>query len=496
MRGKFAGSCIALLLLGGCASYKPTATPVEQVTDKELVFNAEGYGAKVEPYLDKARQQQYFNADFTKAGFLVVDVVVKNEGKDPVEVRPYDIYLVFPGGSQMAPMEGKVVATQIEENGSVVGSVLMFGLVGGIVATQAEHDAKNARILDYGAKELKETTLAPGASAQGYLFYRWTPSASAQAEFVLQLQDRTSNQLTEVTVPYENTKVFAVPQNALFVASPPPATPAVSQGTTQTASAGNQAQGSPTTPAAQTGPVDVPFKIDYGVGVVEGTAQLQDGHLAGQSSLGGRPITISGTLKDRKLSIDVNGAIISPGLAMTGSGIGYYCSGSAELDNAVGDVTIALPAACGTENIRDTVYLELPPANPSASTGAVQAASIGTQGTPAAAPASGPIDVPFKIDYGYGVAEGVAKLENGQLVGLASNGGRSITLKATLKDRKLSIEAYGALVSNGQAASGAGYYCSGSAELDGAAGSVALPLLATCGPKNFLDTVYLELPAT
>jgi hypothetical protein len=356
MRSKLISSCIGLLLLGGCASYKPTATPVEQVTDNELVFNAEGYGAKVEPYLDKARQQKYFNADFTKAGFLVVDVVVKNEGKDPVEVRPYDIYLVFPGGSQMAPMEGRVVATQIEENGSVVGSVLMFGLVGGIVATQAEHDAKNARILDYGGKELKETTLAPGASTQGYLFYRWTPNASAQAEFVLQLQDRASNQLTEVTVPYQNTKVFAVPQNALFVASPSPATPAVSPGATQTASVGAQA--------------------------------------------------------------------------------------------------------------------------------------------PAPSAAAGPVDVPFKIDYGYGVAEGVAKLENGQLVGLASNGGRSITLKATLKDRKLSIEAYGALVSNGQAASGAGYYCSGSAELDGAAGSVALPLLATCGPKNFLDTVYLELPAT
>ncbi len=496
MRRRLISSCIALLLLGGCASYKPTATLVERVTDNELVFNAEGYGAKVEPYLDKARQQRYFNADFTKAGFLVVDVVVKNEGKDPVEVRPYDIYLVFPGGTQMSPMEGKVVATQIEENGSVVGSVLMFGLVGGIVATQAEHDAKNARILDYGAKELKETALAPGASTQGYLFYRWTPSASAQAEFVLQLQNRASNQLTEVTVPYENTKVFAVPQNALFVASPPPATPAVSQGTTQTASAGNQAQGSPTTSVAQTGPVDVPFKIDYGVGVVEGTAQLQDGHLAGQSSLGGRPIAISGTLKDRKLSINVNGAIISPGLAMTGSGIGYYCSGSAELDNAVGDVTIALPAACGTENIRDTVYLELPPANPSASTGAVQAASIGTQGTPAAAPASGPVDVPFKIEYEALVAEGVAQLENGQLLGHASNNGRPITLKGTLKDRQLSIEVYGGIFNFATSGGSMGKYCSGEAHLDHAAGPVTIPLPVVCGARNSLDSVYLELPAT
>lgn len=110
------------------------------------------------------------------------------------------------------------------------------------------------------------------------------------------------------------------------------------------------------------GPVDVPFRIDYGAGVVVGVAKLENGQLAGQASLGGRPITIAGSLKDRKLSVDVYGAIISPSLAQTGSGIGYYCSGSAELDNAVGKVKLPLTAACGTENIHDTVYFELPSA--------------------------------------------------------------------------------------------------------------------------------------
>src|SRR5690242_506597 len=99
MRGNIAWSFTAVLLLAGCASYTPTAAPVEQASDSDLVFNADGYGAKIDPYLDQQRQKQYFNADFTKAGFLVVDVVVKNEGKDPIDVKPYDIYLVFPGGN-------------------------------------------------------------------------------------------------------------------------------------------------------------------------------------------------------------------------------------------------------------------------------------------------------------------------------------------------------------------------------------------------------------
>jgi len=108
------------------------------------------------------------------------------------------------------------------------------------------------------------------------------------------------------------------------------------------------------------GAVDVPFTIDYGGGSVTGVAKLENGHLIGQSSLGGRPITISGTLQDRRLELDVYGAIISPSLAQTGSGIGYYCSGNVASDRAAGSVTLPIIVSCGTESIRDTLHLELP----------------------------------------------------------------------------------------------------------------------------------------
>ena len=131
------------------------------------------------------------------------------------------------------------------------------------------------------------------------------------------------------------------------------ATPQASgTGTAGTLAGGNQ--------PASSGPVDVPFTIDYGGGSVAGVARLENGRLTGQSTLAGRPITLSGTLKDRRLALDVYGAIISPGLAQTGSGIGYYCSGSVASDHAAGSVTLPFIASCGTENIRDTLHLELP----------------------------------------------------------------------------------------------------------------------------------------
>ncbi len=490
MPSRLISSCIGLLLLGGCASYKPTAAPVEQVLDRDLVFNAEGYGAKVDPYLDQKRQQQYFNADFTKAGFLVVDVLVKNEGRDPVEVRPYDIYLVFPGGGQMAPMEGRVVATQIEENGSIVGSVLMFGLVGGIVATQAEHDAKNARILDYGGKELKETTLVPGASTQGYLFYRWTPSASAQAEFVLQLQDRTSNQLSELTVPYENSKVFAVPQKALFVASPPPATPPASPGGTQTASSGTQAQGASSTSGPYDAPVAVPFRIENGASTIEGVGKLDQGRFAGTAEQGAYSVNVAGEIKNGAFAFDLSGHFCPPSFGANASS-----SAAATISPAIGSVSASLQVTCAVtsatraETASATIYFDFPKQNPTR-TGLARA-----QAPSALAATSGPVEVPFKIDIGAEVVEGSGKLENGHLFGETRIGGRPITIRGDVEGSDLSLEIDGALNAPASALYGT-YYCSAAAVTKAVAGKVAIRMNATCGPDNRPITVYLDLPTS
>lgn len=480
------GACVALILLTACASYTPTAAPVEQATDSDLVFNADGYGAKVDPYLDQQRQKQYFNADFTKAGFLVVDVVVKNEGKDPIDVKPYDIYLVFPGGNQMAPLQGQVVATQIEEGGSVVGSVLLFGVVGGLVATSAEQNAKNARIQDYSAKQLKETTLVPGASTQGYLFYRWTPSASAQAEFAVQVQDHTNNHLSEVIVPLGTTKPFAVPQSALFVQSAPPANPPAASGSAQTASMGQSASSN-----VSTGPVDVPFRIDNGVSTLEGIGKLDRGRFTGETQEGAYSVEISGRVTNGEFAFDLSGHFCTPTFGANASSVA-----SAKIDPAVGNVsalvqvTCAVTSATRAETMKAMAYFDFP------AQGTAPALLAGSQGQSApavTAAASGGVDVPFRIDYGSGIVDGTARLENGHLLGQSSNAGRAITVKGTLKDGKLLLEIDGPIESPAMAEFN-GYYCSGSLEMDNAAGKVTIPFSATCGTDSHLGMISLELP--
>lgn len=201
-----------LLLIGGCASYEPTKTPVVAANNSDFVFNEDGYGGEVDPYIEPDRQKAYFNADFNKAGFVAVNVIVKNNGKGPVDVRPYDIYVVYPAGGELAPVDGRVVAMGIEEGGSVVGSTLALGIIGGLVAMQSQTDAKNARVADYASKQLREGPLAPGDSTHGFVFYQWAQDPSPQAEFQIRLYDKATSQRSIVKVPFENAKVSAMIQ--------------------------------------------------------------------------------------------------------------------------------------------------------------------------------------------------------------------------------------------------------------------------------------------
>jgi hypothetical protein len=470
MKGKIAWSCGAMLLLAGCAGYTPTAAPVVQATDSDLVFNAEGYGAKVDPYLDEQRQKQYFNANFTDAGYLAVDVVVKNEGKHPVDVKPEYIYLVFQGGDQMAPIESRVVANQIEEGGSVVASTIMFGAVGALITAQAQQDAKTSRIMDYAAKQLKETTLVPGATTQGYLFYRWTPSASAQAEFIVQLQDHSDNHLSRLTLPFGETKPFAVPQSAAFVPSAPPANPPAAPSVVY--------GGTPST----NGPVDVPFKIQDGYETIDGVGILDSGHLSGQASSKGKQITLVGDRKGDGYSIDLSGAILSTHASTFVAN--PYCEARGTTGSTSGKITIPMSAICEGGNKQITVSLDLPPAAAQFTTAAA---------APSVPVANGPVNLAFKIEDESEMIEGTGTLNNGYLAGQALRNGQPITVTGNKQGDDFAIELAGPLLS-GTAAPYSNPYCTASGVAPFTAGQAAVPVQATCESGTRKMTVYLDLP--
>jgi hypothetical protein len=109
--------------------------------------------------------------------------------------------------------------------------------------------------------------------------------------------------------------------------------------------------------AATSGPVEVPFKIDIGAEIVEGSGKLENGHLFGETRIGGRPITIRGDVEGSDLSLEIGGALNAPASALYGT---YYCSAAAVTKAVAGKVAIRMNATCGPDNKPITVYLDLP----------------------------------------------------------------------------------------------------------------------------------------
>jgi hypothetical protein len=201
MSQKLCWCLIGLMLVASCASYKPTAVPTVSVGSLDYRFNADGYGVHVDPYIETDRQKKYFNANLKEAGFLPLLVTVKNNGTGSVTVRPADMYIVLPGGDDLAPVTSDVVAQTVEEGGSITGSTLAFGFIGGIAASESKQESKRARVADYASKQLKETVLVPGDSTYGFVFYRLPTGTSGALQFQARLSEVGTNRRSIVEAP-------------------------------------------------------------------------------------------------------------------------------------------------------------------------------------------------------------------------------------------------------------------------------------------------------
>jgi len=133
----------------------------------------------------------------------------------------------------------------------------------------------------------------------------------------------------------------------------------------------------------------------------------------------------------------------------------------------------------------------------SSTTTAGQTSSPSERTAPAASAAAtastAPVAVPFRIDIGTKVFEGVGRLEKGHLSGDVSAGGRPINIRGDMDDHGLSLQVDGALNPAASGLSGS-YYCSASATRESAVGQIAIPMNATCGVDNRQIIVHLGLP--
>ncbi len=159
-----------VLAMAACASYEPSTVAVPQPTASQWVVLGD-FAAAAEPYVDPEQQQAIFDADFDEADVIAIQVVVENRGKTSKLVRPSDIVLELPDGQKLPPATVATTVTKVGEDGSVVGSALAFGVIGAIVAANAENEARAARTQDYQGKALQVSALNKNDQAHGFVFF-------------------------------------------------------------------------------------------------------------------------------------------------------------------------------------------------------------------------------------------------------------------------------------------------------------------------------------
>ena len=190
---------LAILLgLSGCASYAPTSATAPASSSLPFMVTDGNVTVGADPYTQAERLKACFGGDLNDVGVLPIQVIVRNDGDRKILVRPSDVILVIPNCGQFCPAGASAAASKMESIGGVVASGVAFGIIGVLVASNAEDKARAARLEDYKRKELQESRLGPGESASGFLYFVPPPGTKAfnEADVVFRpvcIDDATSS---------------------------------------------------------------------------------------------------------------------------------------------------------------------------------------------------------------------------------------------------------------------------------------------------------------
>ncbi len=138
--------------------------------------------------------------------------------------------------------------------------------------------------------------------------------------------------------------------------------------------------------------VDVPFRIESGALTFIGTGHLENGRFSGQAQAESRSISVTGSIFEEELTIQVAGNICPPGPGAQGDN--GLVSGAAH--PATGKLTVSLQPNCGNVTKTATAYFDLPAASSEPS---ANGSPPPTPAAPAAAQPAAPVVEPLDASF-------------------------------------------------------------------------------------------------
>jgi hypothetical protein len=183
----------ALLVIAACAQYEASSIVAFQ-PPAERISLSDGFGVAAEAYSDGENQKRTFDADMRGTGVIPIRVYVVNKNPQPISVRRSEIILKLADGRQISTLTSEMVVAQVGEGGSPVAASMGFGLLGSLVAADAQSTSRSQRIADYRRKEFKDAQLGKDQSAQGFVFFKPAPGTKPfdDAELTVRFFDADS----------------------------------------------------------------------------------------------------------------------------------------------------------------------------------------------------------------------------------------------------------------------------------------------------------------
>jgi hypothetical protein len=177
-----------LILAAGCASYDARLAPIATLPAMPTQRSEGAVSAGADPYWQRDRQTMVFDADLASEATLPVQVIVVNHGERTLLVRPSDITLTLPDGTQLNPSSPGSVAAKLAKTSMNFWPTFFFGLAGAFAAGSADEEATSDRQADYRSKELPESRLGRDASAQGFVYFISPAGASPFTQAILSVR--------------------------------------------------------------------------------------------------------------------------------------------------------------------------------------------------------------------------------------------------------------------------------------------------------------------
>jgi hypothetical protein len=225
MTTRFTWFCLLAFSAAGCST-APAVIQAKPIEAYEFRQTQGGVRVAVDPYLTVERTQLAFRGgeSFPESGLLPVQVNIENGGREEIKFDPRDFRLARPKSGVEQPLSASEAfsLTRLQ-----VGWWAALPILGpSSVAVRNEPRQK-----DLESRELREGTVTPGGSTNGFLYFRIAPEDGdlAGSVVVAVLKSAGGREMT-YEIPIAGRRNIPVPTNPAAAGTPQAGTPAAPTG--------------------------------------------------------------------------------------------------------------------------------------------------------------------------------------------------------------------------------------------------------------------------